>query len=178
MWHVWVSSFGVTAAILCVGGYVLLQWQRNRHRFRLMQTALERGMTDLCEGPPFWLISLRQGIAVLVLGIGMMAAGAAAFTLAQGVEAPQVSTVQSTGDSEAREEAASPTHEAAKPKPVRPKPPPPSPALERWRRAQDQQSVGLAAVGCGLLIALLGGVRTAFAFAECKYFRAARQPVP
>jgi hypothetical protein len=174
MWHVWVSSFGVTAAILSVGGYVFLQWQRNRHRFRLMQTALERGTTELCEGPPFWLVSLRQGVAVLVLGMGLMAAGAAAFTLAQGVEMPEALTVQSTGDSGAWEEAASPTHEAAKPKPGRPKPPP-SPALERWRRAQDQETVGLAAIGCGFLIALLGGVRTAFAFVERKHFRTARQ---
>ena len=176
MWHVWVSSFGITAAVLTVGGYVLLQWQRNQHRYRLMQTALERGMSDFCEGPPFWLISLRQGVAVLVLGLGLMAAGAVAFTLARGIEPPEVLTVQSSGGTVGQEEAASPVNESPKARPGRPKPPPPSPALEKWRRAQDQQTVGLAAIGCGFLIALLGGVRTGFAVVERKHFRNFRQP--
>jgi len=159
-----------------VGGYVFLQWQRNQHRYRLMQAALERGMTDFCEGPPFWLISLRQGIAVLVLGLGLMAVGAVAFTLAQGIEPPEVLTVQSSADIGGQQEAAPSVHEAPKPKPGRPKPPPPSPALEKWRRAQDQQTVGLAAIGCGFLITLLGGVRTGFAVVERKHFRNVRQP--
>lgn len=174
MWHIWISSFGVTAAVLVVCGYVLLQWQRNRYRFRLMQTALERGITDYYEGPPFWLISLRQGIAVLALGIGLIVIGAAAFQLAHGVDMPDMSAVQAAGSIPAQENSATAITETKKPKADRPKPPP-NPALERWHRAQDQQTVGLAAIGCGFLITLLGGVRTVFAFVERKHLGNSRQ---
>jgi hypothetical protein len=108
-----------------------------------------------------------------------MVVGAVAFTLAQGIEPPELPTVQSTWSAETQEGqegTASLASEAKKPKPDRPKPPP-SPALEHWRRAQDQQTVGLAAIGCGFLIALLGAVRTAFAVVERKHFRNVRQPV-
>jgi hypothetical protein len=175
MWHIWISSFGVTAAVLVVCGYILLQWQRNRYRFRLMQTALERGITDYFEGPPFWLISLRQGIAVLALGIGLIIVGAVAYILAQRVEPPEQPTVQSTKSVVAQDDSATFIPEAKWLKPDRPKPPPPNPALEKWHRAQDQQTLGLAAIGCGFLITLLGGVRTTFSFVERKHIGNARQ---
>jgi hypothetical protein len=176
MLHVWVSCFAIAAAILTVGGYVLLQWQRNRHRFQLMQAALESGQTNFGEGPPFWLISLRQGVAVLVLGIGLMIVGAVAVTLARGVEQPGLAALQSTTSVENPGGSASLAAEGKKPKPEeRPKPAPNLP-LERWHRAQDQQTVGLAALGCGFLIALLGIVRTIFGVFERKHFRDIKQP--
>ena len=60
MWHVWISSLGVTAAIILAGGYVLLQVLRERHHFQLMQAAMERGITDFGTSPiPSWFVSMR-----------------------------------------------------------------------------------------------------------------------
>jgi hypothetical protein len=176
MLHVWVSCFAIAAAILTVGGYVLLQWQRNRHRFQLMQAALESGQANFGEGPPFWLISLRLGVAVLVLGVGLMIVGAVAITLAQSVEQPGLVTLQSNTSAQVPGGSASQVAEGKKLKPEdRPKPVPNLP-LERWHRAQDQQTVGLASLGCGFLIALLGIVRTIFGVFERKHFRNIKQP--
>lgn len=168
MWHVWVSSFGVVSAILVVGGYVLLQWQRNSYRFQLSKAALERGLTDAPGGPPYWLTSLRQGIMMLALGIGLLAAGGAGYGLASNVTPPPVSEIQSTAIAPAAEEATGDAGKRAA-KPPRPRPPHENPALRRWERAQQQQTVGLAAMGCGLVVTLLGAVRTGFARAERKY---------
>ena len=164
MWHIWVSSFGVTTAILVIGGYVLLQWQRNRHRYQLMQAAVERGITEFPNTPPYWLVSMRQGVAILALGVGLLIVGGAAYALTQGVQPPEPPSTQSIVAGSQVEAAGSqaPGHE-------RPKPPAPNPAMERWHRAQHQESIGLATMGCGLIVLLLGVVRTAFARTERKY---------
>ncbi len=41
------GGFGAAAAIVLIGGGVLLRWQRNRLQFALMQTAIERGVTPM-----------------------------------------------------------------------------------------------------------------------------------
>ena len=174
LWHVWASSFGIAAAVLAVSSHVLLQWQRNHHRYRLMQLSLERGNVDLFQEPPPWLISMRRGVAVLVLGLGLTAAGAGAYALVQGVDLPESLPAQSTGTLGAADKLASPTVDALHERSARPKPP--NPAMEKWRRAQHQQAAGLAAIGCGLLIVLLGGVRTGFAVIERRHTRKAAQP--
>jgi len=167
MWHVWVSSFGVTGAILIVGGYVLLQWQRNRYRFQLAKEALERGISESPSGPPYWVLSLRQGLMILVLGLGLLLAGGALYGLAVGIPPPESFQTQSTTVAPATE-ATGPSPVEAKGKAPKPKPPP-NPTLERWHRAQDQQTIGLATVGCGLVLTLLGAVRTAFARVERRH---------
>jgi len=164
MWHVLASSFGITAALLAIGGYVLLQWQRNRYRYLLLQAALEKGITDFPDRIPYWLLSLRQGAAILALGIGLLIAGGVAYGLVQGVQLPDMSTVQTSVQSQ--HEEAPPAHTPEK---GPPKPPPPSPLLERWHYAQNQQEVSLATMGSGLLLVLLGIVRIGFSRAERKY---------
>ena len=58
------DSLGI-AAVLLVFGWVLLRWQQDRQGFALLQTALEKGITQFPNAPPFWLVSLRQGLTML-----------------------------------------------------------------------------------------------------------------
>jgi hypothetical protein len=135
-----------------------------------MRSALEKGMTEFPERIPYWLLSLRQGAAILTLGIGLLLVGGIAYSLVQGVESPDVSIAQSiasVGDKEAPPRG--PEGKSIPPRVERPRPPPPNPALERWHRAENQRNVGLAAMGCGFVLALLGIVRIGFARLERKY---------
>ncbi len=68
-------GFGVATAILLVGGSLLLRWQRARLRFALAKIALEKGTPLFPGAPPLWLMSLRQGIMLVALGVGLMAVG-------------------------------------------------------------------------------------------------------
>src|SRR5665213_2284921 len=110
-----------------------------------MQSALERGVTSLPGGPPLWLISLRQGVMMLVLGAGLVLAGGGIHHVARGVEMPAVFARAPGLDA-----PPAPT-ELAGPRDERPgqgrefdqyrgglRPPPPrqDPPLERWHRAQ------------------------------------------
>lgn len=83
------NSLGV-AAVLLVGGWLALRWQQDRHRFQLMQTALEKGITRFPDAPPFWLLSMRQGVTMLATGIALAAVGGGAFWL--GRQAPMPAT--------------------------------------------------------------------------------------
>jgi hypothetical protein len=177
MWHVFVNSLGITAAILMIGGYILLQWQRNRYRYRLMQIALERGIANFSEGPPFWVISLRRGISILALGIGLMIVGGIAVALARSVEQPNAAIVRTSETKKGQEDSSASAADEMIQKLLRlDLPRPPGPAMERWRQAQIQENVALAATGCGFLMTLLGFVGTAFAFVERKHFRNNGQP--
>src|SRR5258707_131726 len=62
------AGFGAMAALLLIGGAVLLRWQRTRLQFSLMQSALEKGTTPLLGNVPLWLLSFRQGAMIFVLG--------------------------------------------------------------------------------------------------------------
>src|SRR3954454_8169355 len=88
------GGFGATAAIVLIGGGVLLRWQRNRLQFNLMQTAIERGVPPMPGAPPLWLLSLRQGVTIVVLGAGLMLTGWLAYQNAVGV--PMPATVSTT----------------------------------------------------------------------------------
>ena len=54
-------------------------WQRDRERFSLMKTALEKGVTRFPGTPPYWLVSLRQGVTLSAVGIGLVGAGGGAL---------------------------------------------------------------------------------------------------
>jgi hypothetical protein len=86
------GGFGAAAAIVMIGGAVLLRWQRNRLQFNLMQTAIERGVTPMQGAPPLWLLSLRQGVMILALGAGLLLAGWFVYQSAAAVAMPAVST--------------------------------------------------------------------------------------
>ena len=171
MWHVFVSSFGVTAAILVIGGYILLQWQRNRHRYELMRAALEKGITAFPDRSPYWLLSLRQGAAILALGVGLLVVGGVGYAMVHGVQPPDVSIAQSSMTAIDKELSSprGPEEKLNPPRPDRPKPPMPNPVLERWHRAENQKTAGLVTMGCGFVLMLLGIVRIGFARVERKY---------
>jgi hypothetical protein len=166
---VFVGSFAIAAAILLVGGWVLLQWQRNRQQFSLMQQAIERGVRILPQGPPFWLLSLRQGLMILTLGIGLLIVGGIAWALGSGVRMPEDSTQPAV---KTAVDAGTPATGPASLRETWPRlfpPPPPNPALEQWHAAQRQQAAGQVAMGCGLILLLLGIVRVSFSRTERRH---------
>jgi len=202
--EVFAALFGVTAAVLLVGGWVALRWQRDRHQFTLAQRALERGVNAFPGGPPFWLVSLRQGLMVLTLGVGLIVVGWLAVAMAGNPEPPPAAFMpaQPPRPVEPLDEPGPPPRDF--PRDARPEPRPdrrpagepgrlgdpgrpgdpgrrgqkgtgqpgmplPNPVIERWHRTQDQRAVGLIAVGSGIILILLGVVRTAFAAVERKY---------
>ena len=193
------AVFGATAAVLLAGGWIALRWQRDRHQFALAQRAIERGISAFPGGPPFWLASLRQGLMVLTLGVGLVVVGWTAVAMAGNAEPPAVPgfvpnppprpgepmedqpprefprELRPDGRAEQRPdprgERRSPPGDPRRGQkgPGQPAMPLPSPLIERWHRAQDQRAVGLVAVGSGIILILLGVVRTAFAAIERKY---------
>src|SRR5476649_1551698 len=82
------AGFGALAAIVLIGGAVLLRWQRTRLQFALMQAALEKGTTPLLGNAPLWLLSFRQGTMILVLGVGLFLVGGGLRTAAEKVPTP------------------------------------------------------------------------------------------
>jgi len=153
---VFAGALAAAAALLIVGGAVLLRWQRNRHHFALMQAALEKGITSFPGQPPFWLLSLRQGITTITLGIALIVVGAGAWAIGHGVEQPAAALAN---------EPPPPPQDG----PDGRRPPPRSPIIEQWQRAQMEQTLGQIAVGCGIILLFLGAARTAFARTERRY---------
>ena len=85
---VFAGALGATAALLLIGGTMILRAQRNRQQFALMQTALEKGITAFPGQPPFWLLSLRQGITTISLGIALIIVGCGAWAIGHSVDRP------------------------------------------------------------------------------------------
>lgn len=85
-WDTAIAAFAITAAILLVGGAILLRYQRDRYHFLLMQAALAHGITAFPGTPPGWLVSLRVGSLALVLGLGLVATGTVLFLSADDVD--------------------------------------------------------------------------------------------
>ncbi len=174
------GSLGV-AAILLVAGWVALRWQQDRHRFRLMQTALEKGITRFPDSPPYWLLSLRQGLTMVALGIAMAVVGGGAFWL--GRQTPMPADAMTAGPQQFAPEEMPDRRPAPRPdvgrgddgpdrRPEpgpRRRPPTPSPQIERWHQAQAQQTAGLVSVGIGIILLFVGVVRVLFAQAERQY---------
>ncbi|HVS70635.1 MAG TPA: hypothetical protein VHQ47_05205 [Phycisphaerae bacterium] len=92
-WDIAAGAFGIAAAIIIAGGAILLRFQRDRYQFRLLHAALDKGITTLPGSIPPWLLSLRQGVLTLVLGIGLVGAGIGLHAAARHIsEAPQPAT--------------------------------------------------------------------------------------
>ncbi len=152
-----LGSFGIVAAVLLIGGSTVLRSQRARHRFELSKLALENG-TPLPEGPPLWLASRRRALSILALGVGLMVVGAGAWWLGSGVERP----------AESDPPAAAPVAPLLDPQ-GRPRPPAPSPQIEAWHSAQERLAIGQTAVGCGVILTILGLVRLGYTGAEKRH---------
>ena len=175
------GSLGI-AAILLVVGWVVLRWQQDRHRFRLMQTALEKGITRFPDSPPYWLLSLRQGLTMLAIGFAMALVGGGAFWLGHQTPMPDTDAIVPWSQQFAPEEVPDrrppprsdiDRHDDGpdrRPEPgPRRRPPAPSPQLERWHQAQAQQTAGLVSVGVGIILLFVGVIRVFFAQAERQF---------
>jgi hypothetical protein len=57
-----------------VGVFVIIA-QRDYQRYKLQKAAVEKGLSLLPTGAPIWLASLKTGILVLALGIGLITMG-------------------------------------------------------------------------------------------------------
>jgi hypothetical protein len=191
------DSLGI-AAVLLVIGWIMLRWQQDRQRFALMQTALEKGITQFPNAPPFWLVSLRQGLTMLALGGALVVVGAGVFVLGKRVPTPTSAMLArdnaTPGDRGPRD--AGPPEDGS---PPRPRPgdqgepgrfgqgpdrfpprdrgpggdperrPPPNPELEVWHHAQIEQISGLVATGVGVILVIVGLMRVTFARTERFY---------
>jgi len=181
------GSLGV-AAILLVGGWIVLRWQQDRHRFRLMQTALEKGITRFPDSPPYWLVSMRQGLTMLALGIALTVVGGGAFWLGHQTPIPDAALMivrpQQFGPEGMADRRPWPRDDMERningpdrlsdrrpepgPGPGR-RPPIPSPQIERWHQAQAEQTAGLVSVGIGIILLFVGVIRVFFAQAERQF---------
>jgi hypothetical protein len=161
--------FGGVAAAFLIGGPILLRWQRNRHQFALAQAALAQGVTHFPKGPPFWLLSLRQGISALTLGIGLLVVGGTGAWLTWNIESPAIISTQpvTSNPTAATMPLSLPTPADVEPLgPGRSAPPQPNPAMEEWHRLKAINTLSLMSVSTGFVLALLGIVRIAFAKTE------------
>lgn len=154
------GGLGVAAVALVVG-WTLLSWQRDSHRFMLMRTALEKGITRFPDAPPFWLVSMRQGITTLAIGLSLAGVGAGAYWLGHGVAMPSEAALAAPAFVEPMPPPPGPGHP--------PHPPMPNPQLEQWHQAQSETVVGLTSMGIGIILAIVGLVRIGFARAEQAY---------
>jgi len=159
---VFAGALGATAALLMVGGTIFLRGQRNRQQFALMQAALEKGITSFPGQPPFWLLSLRQGVTTITLGIALIVVGAGAWSVGHSVEQPTALLAS---------EPPPPPEPQGGPQggPEGRRPPPRNPIIERYQRAQMEETLGQIAVGCGIILLFLGIARAGFARTERRY---------
>jgi hypothetical protein len=185
---VFAGAFGGIAALLIVGGALFLRGQRNRQQFILMQTALEKGITSFPGQPPFWLLSLRQGILTITLGIGLIIVGSGAWGLGRSVERPtDLINKEPPAPTPAPAIQTPPPPPAddidhpgppGPPRPDRPddRRPPRNPIIEQWIHAQMEATIGQVAVGCGIILLLVGIARTGFARTERQYVEGTAPP--
>ncbi len=165
MWDAAAGGFGVTAALLLLGGGIVLRLHRANLHFKLAQTAMDKGLPPIAiGGPPAWLVSLRQSVLVLAAGIGLALAGGGVTFWASHVPMP-------LGMPTTAPAVEPPPPVAEGHGPPRPHDPPPRPsnAQRRWDQAQDALFLGLGGMAGGGVLALLGVVRIAFAVVEKRY---------
>jgi hypothetical protein len=189
---VFAGALGGTAAVLLIGGSIFLRGQRNRHQFTLMQAALEKGITAFPGQPPFWLLSLRQGITTIALGVALVIVGSGAWAIGHSVQRPDAAIAsepkppppqfQGPGGPDGPPELrGGPGPEGREGPglfggPEGRRPPQRNPLIEQWQRAQMEETVGQIALGCGIVLLLLGCTRTAFAKTERRFGDAPTTP--
>jgi hypothetical protein len=156
--NVLLGCFGVAAALLLIGGSVMLRAQQNRHRFELAKKSLETGHA-LPPAEPLWKGLHRQAQSILAVGLGLLIVGFVAWVSGTRVERPPQIMVDAP---------LATTQPAAVRNPFGPPPPPPrpSPEVELWQRAQVRIAIGQSAMGCGVILTLLGLSRRSAARTE------------
>ena len=190
---IFFGAFGVTAALLLVGGFLTLRFQRNRFRFLLIQAGLEKGINPLTGAPPLWLMSLRRGTMAIAVGVCLILIGIAVGGAASKVPMPTDAEARATvlpaemapPDSRPVDAPRAPDGGPMDHGPMggpmggpprfdrrddRAGPPPRElPAVEAWHRAQDRKTLAGLSGSAGLILAVLGTVRVLFALAERRY---------
>jgi hypothetical protein len=169
------GAFGVTMAVLLIGGPLVLRWQRNSHQFKLAQAAIASGVTRFPKGPPFWLLSLRQGITALTLGVALLIVGSIAFGLTCRIDVPAPAAPAGPPATTLPDRIARAADAA--PRPGRESPPQPNLPVEEWHRLKTINTLGLMTLGSGFVLALLGVMRIAFAATERRHARD-EEPIP
>ncbi len=179
IWEILIGSFGVAGAILLVGGAIFVRLQRDRQQFKLMQMSLEKGITSLPGMVPGWMLSLRQGVLALILGLGVACSGIALHVTADAVAEPPAGAFQRPGGGPGSGDMRPPPRQfdggPGRDDRLPPPPlvgPPRSPAMDRWHRVESQKLIGLVAICTGAILAALGLVRIAFSRLERKYTEA------
>jgi len=167
-WDNFTTGFGVAAAILAVGGVVFLRFQRSRHEFALMRAALEKGISDYPGGLPAWVVSAREGLMMLTLGVALSGLGVAAWLMAdKELRLAPVAASQAA--------ATMPAQMLAGPKPrddrgrLLPEGRLYSEVRNRWERSRYLEMAGQIMTGSGIILIALGIVRLVFARVERKY---------
>lgn len=167
-----LGSFGIVAAVVLLGGSVFLRAQQNRYRFELAKKSLETGV-PLPLPEPTWKGLHRQAQSILAVGIGLLIVGAVAWGSGANVERPAEVRMQAT-TAPAPAPAPPPGYRDDGPGDVlgrgTPPPPPPRPSLdvEQWQHAQVRIAIGQTAMGCGVILTLLGLSRRSAAKTEHK----------
>ena len=151
---------GVAAVIFIFGGSVMLRAQRQRHQFQLAKAAIERGAVQIPLESPVWLQSMRAAVLTLTLGAALLITGAASCWLGSGVNPPAY-------DAASRSAEDKPQIQIPGFPPVRP--PRPDPADERWHEARAEHALGLTALGCGVVLSMLGLARLGFSRVERRH---------
>ena len=165
VWNEFALGFGAAAALLTIGGMVVLRFQRNRYEYALMRMALESGTNAFPFAQPPWLVSRRQGLMTFTLGIGLLGVGITAWRLSDCLESPTLPTTQPVAA----------TDLLAGPKPrdesgrLKPEGRLYSLARKQWEQSQALRLGGLAMAGSGAIMILLGTVRIAFSRVERRH---------
>jgi len=184
----------VLITVAAIIAFALITWQRDQSRFTLARMALERGLGGVPGMVPPWVISLRNGLSTLTLGIALIVVGLVALGIARKVHPPAEAAVIAVAPATApatepvalpmppeppapaqppapQEHApdARPPHAPHPPRPPGPPLAPPSPAMEQWRTAQERETMGLVSLAVGFILTLLGLVRVLVSRVEKRY---------
>jgi hypothetical protein len=160
-WQIAGTAFGISAALIIAGGWVFLQYRRDQMHYKVITLALDRGLQTLPGSVPSWVRSLRQGILILLLGVGVLAAG-----VLFRVEAGNVAEMPASPRVEIPPTAPAP-QPGTMAAPPRPAPPPAN--LPRWERMEQLKLIGLVNMCSGGILILLGIARISFARIERRY---------
>lgn len=178
------AGFAIAVAMAVLGTF-LSRWYRMRQEYLLLRLAMEKGITPPSNPTlPQWLISLRQGVLIVTLGLALAIIGGIGWRLgmrAQQSQLPNRGIPNATTLPEPTEAPPPPPREpgprelgrpgGAGPGP-RETPPPPRPrdfAREAWDRAESQINISMSMVVAGIILVLLGAVRIGFVPAEKRF---------
>lgn len=194
---VFIAAFGVTMALVLGLGFIFLRYQRIKHHYGLMQAAVDKGISTLPGGLPAWLVSLRQGVLVTVLGAGLVGVGGVLLSTVESMTLPPEVAAASQPAGVNQMPPPPPQGEFGRPgdgpqdgPPDGPRDGPPPrggpgmsdrrppemrfpprepPVVELWHWKQTQHRAGLLSVCVGGILVLLGLTRILFSRMERRY---------